>query len=170
METWLHNDPLHREEVIRKYLLRRLDAAALAEFESHFLECPECFDELRAAELLISGLGHATLARDNSRDIAVLRFAAPAELTSTSLELSTLARMVEGPGDTKVLIDLSQVSRIDSAGLGMLMRCYTHAVRNEGMLKLLNPTAQVRRVLAMTRIDSVVPTFADESAALDSFE
>ena len=72
--------------------------------------------------------------------------------------------------DPKTLnIDLSKVSRIDSAGLGMLMRCYTHAVRNAGILKLLNPTTQVKKVLSITRIDSVVPTFEDENAALKSF-
>ena len=58
---------------------------------------------------------------------------------------------------------------IDSAGLGMLMRCYTHAVRNAGVLKLVHPAAQVKQVLSMTRIDSVVATFEDENAALQSF-
>ena len=59
---------------------------------------------------------------------------------------------------------------IDSAGLGMLMGCYTHAVRNAGVLKLLNPNSQVKRVLSLTRSDSVVPTFEDENAALQSFQ
>jgi len=71
--------------------------------------------------------------------------------------------------DTKVLIDLSKVSRIDSTGLGVLMNCYCHAVKNAGMLKLLNPDVPVRRVLSLTKIDSVLQTFEDEAAAIQSF-
>jgi hypothetical protein len=53
----------------------------------------------------------------------------------------------------------------------MLMQCYTHAVRNAGALKLLQPTTQVNWVLSLTRLDSVSPTFEfeDGAAALHSF-
>jgi anti-sigma B factor antagonist len=102
--------------------------------------------------------------------VTVIRFTAASELTGTSSELSNLVRLVDARSDTKVLIDLERVSRIDSAGLGMLMRCFTHAVRNAGALKLLQPAPQVKRVLSMTRIDSVIPIFEDEHAALRSFD
>ena|SRR5581483_3341166 len=169
METKLHADPVAREQIIAKYLTRKLEPAAAAAFEDHYLGCQECFEEVRATELLISGLGRGSVERTQDHDVTVVRFAAPAELTGSSLDLHALAQMVQAPGETKVLIDLSQVSRIDSAGLGMLMRCYTHAVRNAGTIKLLNPTTQVKKILSMTRIDSVVPTFDDEKAALKSF-
>jgi anti-sigma B factor antagonist len=169
METKLHADPVVREEIITKYLTRKLDQGTAAQFEDHYLSCQECFEEVRATELLISGLGRSGIERTQDHDVTVVRFAAPAELTASSLDLHALARMVQAPNETKVLIDLSQVSRIDSAGLGMLMRCYTHAVKNAGTIKLLNPTSQVKRVLSITRIDSVVPTYDDENAALKSF-
>ena len=69
-----------------------------------------------------------------------------------------------------MLIDLSRVSRIDSTGLGVLMNCYCHAVKNAGALKLLNADAPVRRVLSVTKIDSVLQMFEDEAAAIASFE
>jgi anti-sigma B factor antagonist len=71
--------------------------------------------------------------------------------------------------ESKVLIDLSNVSRIDSTGLGMLMKCYCHAVRNRGALRLLNPNAQVKQVLNLTRIDSLMLSSDDETLALESF-
>ena len=169
METKLHTDPVVREEIITKYLTRKLDPSTATEFEDHYLGCQECFEEVRATELLISGLGQSAIERTQDHDVTVVRFGGPAELTAASLDLHALARMVQAPNETKVLIDLSQVSRIDSAGLGMLMRCYTHAVKNAGAIKLLNPSSQVKRVLSITRIDSVVPTFEDEKAALKSF-
>src|SRR5581483_3955347 len=147
MGTNLHADPVIREQIITAYLTRKLEPSSAEAFEDHYLGCQECFEELRAAELLISGLGQSGIERTHNRDVTVVRFAAPAELTGSSLDLHALAQMVQAPGETKVLIDLSQVSRIDSAGLGMLMRCYTHAVKNAGAVKLLSPSTQVRRVL-----------------------
>jgi anti-sigma B factor antagonist len=169
MNTCMDADPIRREQTIAQYLARKLDEKARHAFESHYLVCQDCFEELRAAELVIAGLGPAAIECTSHSDITVVRFKESAELTAASSSLSNLLNTLEGRSDTKVLIDLSRVSRIDSAGLGMLMRCYTHTVRKAGALKLVHPAAQVKRVLSMTRIDSVVPTFDDENAALQSF-
>jgi anti-anti-sigma factor len=169
MTPQLHDDAIFREETIARYLAKKLDPASADAFEDHYLACQECFEEVRAAEMLIYGLGQRALKRSRTSGVTVIRFSGQAELTRPSSELSELAEIVRIPGDTKVLIDLSGVSRIDSAGLGMLMRCYTHAVRNAGVLKLLHPNRQVKSILSMTGIDSVVPTFEDERAAFESF-
>ena len=50
------------------------------------------------------------------------------------------------------------------------MSCYSHAVRNQGILKLLNPAPEVQRLLRLTKIDSVVETYYDEHQALGSFD
>jgi len=49
------------------------------------------------------------------------------------------------------------------------MNCYCHAVKNAGALKLLNPDAPVKKVLSLTKIDSVLQSFEDETAAIASF-
>jgi anti-sigma B factor antagonist len=90
-------------------------------------------------------------------------------LTRQSFELEELQRAFQQK-DTKVLIDLGRVTKIDSAGLGQLMSCYSHAVKNQGILKLLNPTAEVQSLLRLTKIDSVLETYYDERQALRSFE
>jgi anti-anti-sigma factor len=166
----IHGDGISRARLIGDYLSRRLDQEPKESFEDHYLSCDDCFEELRGTELMILGLGQPVVHRTHNEDVTVIRFAGAAQLTGTSHELTQLARLVQGSGDTKVLIDLSRVSRIDSAGLGMLMNCYTHAIRNAGALKLLHPNAQVRQVLAITRINSVVATFDDEPEAIASFQ
>ena len=163
-----HEDTLFREEVIRDYLLRRLDAATTETFESHYLSCDQCFEELRASQALMAGLGQRKLELQRVEDVLLLKFAGPAQLTWQSFELAEFQRAFQQK-DTKVLIDLSQVTRIDSAGLGQLISCYSHAVKNRGMLKLLNPTAEVQRVLHLTRIDSVLEAYYDERQAFESF-
>ncbi len=164
-----HVDPVLREQTIVRYLQRRLGADLAQQWESHYLACGDCFKEMRATELLIRGLGEPMVERKLVNGVTVLRFAQGTQLLAASLELTELAKAVRLENDTKVLIDLSRVSRIDSTGLGVLMNCYCHAVKNAGALKLLNPDAPVRRVLSVTKIDSVLQTFEDEAAAIESF-
>jgi anti-sigma B factor antagonist len=170
MATTVHQDPIVREETISRYISRKLPQPAAEQFEEHYLECQDCFEEVRAAEMLIFGLRQNDVESIRNNDVTVIRFNSAAELTGASPVLLALSEIVESQGDKRVLIDLSGVSRIDSAGLGALMSYYTHAVRNSGILKLLNPNSQVKKVLSMTHIDSVVPTFEDEAAALASFQ
>ena len=163
-----HDDSIRREEVIRSYLRRTLDPATAEAFESHYLACNECFEELRVSGLLMVGLHRSRLELRRVDDVLVLQFAGPAELTRQSFELGELERVLQR-SDTKVLIDLGRVVKIDSAGLGQLISHYSHAVRNRGTLKLLNPSAQVATLLKLTRIDSVLETYHDEGQALASF-
>jgi len=169
MSMDFHGDPVLREQLIASYLQRRLSADLADELESHYLGCSDCFEEICATELLIRALGEPMVERKRVNDVTVLKFARGTQLLAESLELSELSRVVRMESDTKVLIDLSRVSRIDSTGLGVLMGCYSHAMKNAGALKLLNPDVPVRRVLSMTRIDSVLQTFEDEAAAIESF-
>ncbi|MBV8895404.1 MAG: STAS domain-containing protein [Acidobacteriaceae bacterium] len=164
-----HGDSVEREQLILRYLTRKLDTGEAEEFESHYLECRDCYEELRATELLIYALGQIVVDRAAANDVAIVRFAHRTELTKASLDLRALFETVRLQNESKVLIDLANVSRIDSAGLGMLMNCYCHAVKNRGALKLLNPNAQVKKVLNITNIDSVLPAHEDERSAVESF-
>lgn len=169
-----HADPVVREELILRYLERRMATEVATEWEEHYLGCAGCFEEMRATELLIRAIGmpvveRTRVGRRRVEDVTVLQFAQGTHLLAASLELSELAQVVRTPNETKVLIDLSKVSRIDSSGLGVLMSCYCHAINNAGALKLLNPGAKVRQVLSVSRIDSVLETFEDEATAIHSF-
>ncbi len=164
-----HRDPVVREELILRYLERRLATEVADEWEEHYLGCSGCFEEMRATELLIHAVGTPGLERGRVEDVTVLRFAQGTQLLAASLELNELARVVRTPNESRVLIDLSRVSRIDSSGLGVLMSCYCHAIKNAGVLKLLNPEPRVRQVLNIARIDALLETFDDEAAAIDSF-
>lgn len=169
MSTEWHGDLVYREDLIRKYLHRRLAPELTGRFEDHYLTCDECYNEMRATELLIRGLGEPVLERKRVQDVTVFRFTQDSQLLAASLELNELAAAIRLQKDTKVLIDLSKVSRIDSTGLGVLMNCYCHAVKNSGALKLLNPDAPVKKVLSITKIDAVLQSFEDETAAIASF-
>jgi anti-sigma B factor antagonist len=72
-------------------------------------------------------------------------------------------------GQKKVVIDLSQVSYVDSAGLGELVHVYATAKNAGGALKLLHVTKRLKDLLAITKLVTVFETYDDEAAALASF-
>ena len=163
-------EPIEREQTIARYLSRTLDSDAVEEFEGHYLGCDECFDEMRVSERLADDLRASNLAWNQTGGVSVLRFKARTELTHSALELEELRREVLEQSDTRVIIDLSRVTRIDSAGLGQLMSCYSHLIKNRGALKVLNPTPEIRKMLDMTGLSSIIPTFHDEQEAVSSFK
>jgi anti-sigma B factor antagonist len=164
----LHEDQLERERTIARYLRRELPSDISAQFESHFLYCEDCYDELRATEMLLQALAEPRVGRKQVGDVALVEFNVPVQLVRESAGLAQLREAVGG-GDRKVLIDLSRVSRIDSTGLGMLMSCYSHVMRNNGSLKLLKPSQSVQQVLQITHMDSVLEAYDDPAKALESF-
>jgi anti-sigma B factor antagonist len=68
-----------------------------------------------------------------------------------------------------VLVNLAEVTQVDSSGISTLVRSYVTLNRNGGSLKILNPTKYVRQVLEATRLISCLPTYTDEAEALASF-
>jgi len=163
-------EPFEREQIIARYLARSLDNDAVEEFEGHYLGCDECFDELRVSERLVADLRASNLSWKQSGGVSVLKFRNNAELTQSAHELDQLRREVLEQNDSRVVIDLSRVTKIDSAGLGQLMGCYSHLVRNAGGMKIVNASPEVRKLLEMTGIGMLLPNYADEQDAVRSFE
>jgi anti-anti-sigma factor len=164
-----HDDPLATEIVIRKYLNRTLDAETTNRFASHYLECDRCFQELRVSEMLMLGLSRDRVGRRVIGDVTIFQLEGANPDNKYGGELQELCQLVLQQQDTKVLIDLSRISRIDSAGLAMLIECYSHLIRNRGALKLLNPSPQIRRALSMAKIESVIEAYMDEDEAVRAF-
>src|SRR4051812_38116708 len=140
-----HHDLISRQELIRSYLANRVDEHTAEAFESHYLACDECFEDLRLTRLLVDGLSHSRIQLRRVDDVLVLQFAGPAQLTRQTFELEEMERAF-WQKDSKVLIDLGSVLKIVSAGLGQLMSYYSHVVKNQGKLKLLNPSREVERL------------------------
>ena len=70
---------------------------------------------------------------------------------------------------TKLIIDLSDVSYVDSAGLGELVQTYVTAKNRGVRLKLLNPTKRIKDLLIVTKLLTVFETFESEQDAIKSF-
>ncbi len=72
-------------------------------------------------------------------------------------------------GHKHLLVDLSGVSYVDSAGLGELVQAYATTKNRGGALKLLNVTKRLQDLLVVTKLLTVFEAFDNETAALASF-
>jgi anti-sigma B factor antagonist len=72
-------------------------------------------------------------------------------------------------GETCFVVDLGEVSMIDSSGIGLLVRCLTAAKQQSGSLKLLNPSKFAVQTLRMTGLLSLFEVFEEEAQAVSSF-
>jgi anti-sigma B factor antagonist len=72
-------------------------------------------------------------------------------------------------GRKKVLLNLAEVSYVDSAGLGEIVQSYATVMKNGGTLKLLNVTKRLKDLLSITKLLTVFECFDSESEAVTSF-
>lgn len=72
-------------------------------------------------------------------------------------------------GQNKILLNLHDVSYIDSAGLGEMVGSYASVTNQGGDIKLLNVPSKVVDLLQVTKLFTVFATFTDEHEALASF-
>jgi anti-sigma B factor antagonist len=72
-------------------------------------------------------------------------------------------------GSRDILIDLHEVSTIDSSGIGELVSAYTTVTNRGGKLKLLRLPPKVEDILQITQLMTVFEVYDEEGEALDSF-
>jgi len=71
---------------------------------------------------------------------------------------------------TSVILNLAEISYIDSGGLGQLVACYNAVAKTSGALKLLHLTKRSHHLLSVTRLVTVFDAFDKEDEAIRSFE
>jgi len=85
-------------------------------------------------------------------------------------QLRELIRDQLTKGNKRVLINLADVTYIDSSGIGELVSAYTAVSNQGGQLKLLNLTKKVHDLLQITKLYTVFDIHNDEAKAIGSFE
>src|SRR5262245_27268053 len=70
-------------------------------------------------------------------------------------------------GERRLVLKLSGVSYVDSAGLGQLITVYVTVKNVGGDVRLLSPSARARQLLGITKLDTVFTIIDDETAILE---
>lgn len=102
-------------------------------------------------------------------DVAVIDVSGRITLGEGSSNLREGIRGLLAKGQRKILLNLADVSYIDSSGIGELVSGYTSVANQGGQLKLLNLTKRVKDLLQITKLYTVFDVYDDEAAAVRSF-
>jgi anti-sigma B factor antagonist len=99
-------------------------------------------------------------------DVTILDCAG--HLTDTDPFHGTIQRLL-ALGKSRLLLNISELTYINSAGIGELVSAFTGAANHGGTVKLLNATKRVQDLLQITKLYTVFESFDSEEIALRSF-
>ena len=102
-------------------------------------------------------------------DITVIDVSGRITLGEGSSALRDTLRDLTAKGNKKILLNLSDVSYIDSSGIGELVSGFTTVTNHGGVLKLLGLNKRVKDLLQITKLYTVFEVFDDEATAVRSF-
>ena len=101
--------------------------------------------------------------------VAVVDMSGRITLGEGSVVLRDTIRDLISKGSKKILLNLGNVTYIDSSGIGELVSAFTAVRREGGELKLLNLTKKVHDLLQITKLYTVFDIKDDEATAIKAF-
>ncbi|HEY0459408.1 MAG TPA: STAS domain-containing protein [Pyrinomonadaceae bacterium] len=102
-------------------------------------------------------------------NVIVLDLQGDIRLGAGNIELHNILRALVEKGEKRILLNLANVTYIDSSGLGELVAGYTTLQKNGGELKILRLTERVHELMVITKLLTVFDVFDDEQEAIESF-
>ncbi len=110
------------------------------------------------------------IAERDSGAVTILDLAGKVTLGDGDALLKDKLHSLLHQGKKDVLLNLAQVSYVDSAGLGAIVSAYTTMTREGGSLKLSNVTKKLQDLLSITKLLTVFETFDNEEEAVRSYK
>ena len=102
-------------------------------------------------------------------DVSVIDASGRITLGEGSSAFREAIRDLVNKGNRKMLLDLAEVTYIDSSGIGELVSGFTTVTNHGGQLKLLGLTKRVQDLLQITKLYTVFEVYDDESVAVRGF-
>lgn len=103
-------------------------------------------------------------------DVTVIECSGQIKLGEGSSTLRDTVKDLLSKGNKKLLIDLGEISYIDSSGIGELISAFTSAKNQGGEMKLLHLTKKIEGLLQITKLYTVFDVKDDEAAAIAAFK
>ena len=102
-------------------------------------------------------------------DVTILELEGRLILDEGDTPLRDYVNQLVAKGRVKILLDMRNVTHLDSAGIGMLVSKYLTAYRKGGRVKLLHLTIRGGHLMNVTRLSTVFEIFESEDEAIRSF-
>ena len=104
-----------------------------------------------------------------SSDVTILDLRGRATIGAENELLSRHLQQLVAAGVRKLLLNLADLTQVDSSAVSTIVGTYASLRRESGDLKLLHPCGRVLVVMRVIRLLDVIPSFADETQALAAF-
>jgi stage II sporulation protein AA (anti-sigma F factor antagonist) len=105
-----------------------------------------------------------------SGGVAILDLRGTATIGSQGELLSRQLQELMAHGVRNLLLNLADLTQIDSSGVSTIVETHVALRRSGGSLALLRPSGRVLIVLKVIHLLEIIPNFEDEAEALASFE
>lgn len=102
-------------------------------------------------------------------DVTVVDVVGKITLGEGAIAFRDTIRDLVSKGHKKLLLNLAEVSYIDSSGIGELVSGFTNVTNQGGSAKLLNLTTRVKDLLQITKLYTVFEVFDNETTGVRSF-
>ncbi|MGC8915509.1 MAG: STAS domain-containing protein [Thermoanaerobaculum sp.] len=102
-------------------------------------------------------------------NVRVLDLSGKITIGAGDVELRRLVEEALAAGKHNILVNLKDITHIDSSGIGELVSCFTTVKRRGGSMKLLNLPPKINDILQVTQLITVFDVYASEAEALQSF-
>jgi len=114
-------------------------------------------------------MNNLNISERRSQSVTILDLKGNIRIGEGNIELHNILRLLVEKGEKKILLNLADVSYIDSSGLGELVAGYTTLQKAGGEMKLLNLTKRVTELMVITKLLTVFEIFDNETEAVESF-
>jgi anti-sigma B factor antagonist len=99
-------------------------------------------------------------------DVRVIKLSGKITIGTGDVKIRELINGALDDGQHKILLDLAEVSAIDSSGIGEMVACYTTVTKRDGQLKLMRLSPKINDILHVTQLITVFDVFDSEDEAL----
>lgn len=104
-----------------------------------------------------------------SNDVTILDLKGKITIGAAEEALRDHIHKVLGAGATKVVLNLKDVTTIDSSGVGELVSAYTSAMNRGAKIKLAVLPPKINDILTITQLITVFDVYDTEDEAIRSF-
>jgi anti-sigma B factor antagonist len=105
----------------------------------------------------------------HAADVVILDLHGRAMIGPANDILNNQLRRLIQDGTSKVLLNLTDVTQLDSSSIGTIVSAFVSLKRRGASLKLLRPRGNVRLVLETAHLLDLIPSIEDETEAIASF-
>ncbi len=102
-------------------------------------------------------------------DVSIVDLKGKITIGSGDVQLREVINGLVDKGRKNILINMQEVTTIDSSGIGELVGCYTSVTHKGGKLKLLHLPPKINDVLTVTQLITVFDVYESEPEALATY-